>query len=271
MDTKICSIDGCGKPRFSYGYCVTHANNFRVRGDAIKFPARRVGVFAHCSHADCTAPHYGKGLCRLHYRRKHEKGIPLDQTPCEVCGSATTRAGARFCSERCTSQWHRHFGSQSEAARKLRRGQCGVCDAAVHANGYCAKHGQRVKAHGDPHACPAVPAMEHCTRCGKPRGKVDVKRQGNRELCGSCYGSDYYYLNAKKERARRNARRAYQRRQTPPWADLTAIEAFYRACPAGMEVDHALPLRGRRVSGLHTLENLQYLPMTENRRKGNSA
>ncbi len=57
--------------------------------------------------------------------------------------------------------------------------------------------------------------------------------------------------------------------RTPPWADLEAIEAFYVARPAGHHVDHKIPLQGKLISGLHVLENLQYLPAVENLSKGN--
>ena len=53
--------------------------------------------------------------------------------------------------------------------------------------------------------------------------------------------------------------------QTPEWADRAAIREFYANCPEGYEVDHIIPIsRG----GLHTLENLQYLTIHENRSKG---
>jgi 5-methylcytosine-specific restriction endonuclease McrA len=56
------------------------------------------------------------------------------------------------------------------------------------------------------------------------------------------------------------------RAQTPPDADLKAIREFYKNRPPGYEVDHIIPIsRG----GLHTLENLQYLPVRENRKKSN--
>jgi hypothetical protein len=56
----------------------------------------------------------------------------------------------------------------------------------------------------------------------------------------------------------------------PAWADAKAIERFYEARPEGYQVDHVIPLRGRTVSGLHVLENLQYLPGVENNVKSNS-
>lgn len=54
------------------------------------------------------------------------------------------------------------------------------------------------------------------------------------------------------------------RQRTPIWADRKAIIDFYKNKPYGYEVDHILPLRGDLVSGLHVLENLQYLPPKDN-------
>jgi hypothetical protein len=81
------------------------------------------------------------------------------------------------------------------------------------------------------------------------------------------------YRRTDEGRARTNAlgarRRARRLRQTPQWADLEGILFFYMMCPAGYHVDHIIPLQGKEVSGLHVLENLQYLPPSENSRKGN--
>jgi hypothetical protein len=54
-----------------------------------------------------------------------------------------------------------------------------------------------------------------------------------------------------------------------PWTERKEIKLFYLACPEGFHVDHIIPRNGDSISGLHVLNNLQYLPAQENRLKGN--
>jgi len=75
--------------------------------------------------------------------------------------------------------------------------------------------------------------------------------------------------NHKKRLADNMMRHAAKLQRTPRWADTKAIEEFYKSCPEGYHVDHTVPLQGRTVSGLHVLNNLQYLPAQENLSKGN--
>lgn len=58
-------------------------------------------------------------------------------------------------------------------------------------------------------------------------------------------------------------------RSKPVWADDELMELIYLECPEGCEVDHVIPTNSPIVCGLHTHENLQYLPMPLNRRKSN--
>lgn len=62
---------------------------------------------------------------------------------------------------------------------------------------------------------------------------------------------------------------AAKRLRVPGWATISELIAFYKACPKGYHVDHIYPLRGKYVSGLHVVSNLQYLPAVENMRKNN--
>src|ERR1700761_7931133 len=65
------------------------------------------------------------------------------------------------------------------------------------------------------------------------------------------------------------AQRASRLHRTPKWADLKEIAIFYEGCPEGYHVDHVIPLRGKYVSGLHVIDNLQYAPARHNLSKGN--
>jgi hypothetical protein len=76
------------------------------------------------------------------------------------------------------------------------------------------------------------------------------------------------------EQHKLNSRVCRARRRIAEGAIITdfykiEIKAIYAACPGGMEVDHIHPLLGKNFSGLHVPWNLQYLPMPENRAKGN--
>ncbi len=64
------------------------------------------------------------------------------------------------------------------------------------------------------------------------------------------------------------ARKSRVKKLTPAWANLNEIQSFYRACPTGHHVDHVVPINGREVTGLHVIENLQYLPAIDNLKKG---
>jgi len=79
----------------------------------------------------------------------------------------------------------------------------------------------------------------------------------------------YVQRNLSSYRAMCAKRHASKMQRTPIWADLKAIKEFYTNCPAGMEVDHIVPMQGKNVSGLHVLSNLQYLTKSENAKKHN--
>jgi len=88
----------------------------------------------------------------------------------------------------------------------------------------------------------------------------NAKRPGKRNLWTMNYRS------AKDERM-------------PSWlndAEQFELECVYTYCAAlrrvGLDyhVDHMVPLRGQRVSGLHVPWNLQVIPGRENTRKGNA-
>lgn len=71
-------------------------------------------------------------------------------------------------------------------------------------------------------------------------------------------------------------RRLVQRLATPSWVDQGAIVAIYERCreqarQTGIahDVDHIVPILGRKVCGLHVPWNLRVIPAVDNRRKSN--
>lgn len=144
--------------------------------------------------------------------------------------------------------------------------------------------------------CAAGRVLIRCKTCHKASSKKSIEKNAARHkaTCANWYANNKQaalatakaYKQAHKEAtnahtakwkkanpanalAHNSARRASKLQRTPPWADLAAIALVYENCPAGMHVDHIVPLRGELVSGLHTVENLQYLTPEQNSSKGN--
>lgn len=112
------------------------------------------------------------------------------------------------------------------------------------------------------------------------------KRQQNRE---------YARINSKKKvanvakwrrenkeksnayrRAEMATRRARIKKAMPPWASMEDIHEVYReaarvSAETGVphDVDHIIPIAGRRACGLHIAANLRVIPASENRKKSN--
>lgn len=104
-----------------------------------------------------------------------------------------------------------------------------------------------------------------CKLCGADKSSV------SRKYCSiKCSAVDRKFRTKDEIRTRRNeisaAYRAKLKNQTPNNIDRKAIQSFYENCPQGYEVDHVIPIS---KGGLHVLENLQYLTISDNRRKSN--
>lgn len=140
---------------------------------------------------------------------------------------------------------------QLMAMRKCSIEHCGKPHLS---NGMCAMHNRRTKRHGDPNFI-----NPKCNRDGNYIKRARVKTAQWKVDNKESYNA---YLASRKRRVRK---------ATPKWANLNEIQNFYKNCPKGYHVDHIIPLNGRIISGLHVMNNLQYLLAIDNLRKSNKA
>lgn len=116
----------------------------------------------------------------------------------------------------------------------------------------------------------SVVDMAFCTNCDKPTTLIGYSISSR--ACADCVKikNAEYYQNNKAVFVKAKLKRISSLKQaTPSWANIPAMNEFYANCPEGYEVDHWAPLQSDKVCGLHTLENLQYLTIADNRAKYN--
>lgn len=154
------------------------------------------------------------------------------------------------------------------APKKKKPGECGYC-------GNCQaplKPGQRKFCSS---SCSA--SITNRSRSGRPVERPCAgcgSQTKNRKFCSTkCSGNSRRKPEDHKRRVSRlNSRigfRLYCARladAVPVGTDMRVVREIYANCPAGYDVDHIIPItRG----GLHHPENLQYLPSSANKSKGN--
>ena len=142
------------------------------------------------------------------------------------------------------------------APRRASTGECLDCRKLV-LKIWRKKNPEKVKAHND---------IQYL--------KYEQKKDGYRRSRKKYEQSNPHKIAAKTARYL-----AAKRQRIPKWVDddhMWMIEQAYelaalRTKITGFQwhVDHIIPLRGKNVSGLHVIENLQVIPGIENVRKAN--
>ena len=112
--------------------------------------------------------------------------------------------------------------------------------------------------------------LVRCSKCKFIKNKSEFRINsynfnGLQGSCRQCHSD----TTKTTQPARQAVYRANKHNRTPAWAELEEITKFYINCPEGYHVDHIVPLNGKNVSGLHVLNNLQYLLAKDNISKSN--
>lgn len=130
-----------------------------------------------------------------------------------------------------------------------RRKFCSQSCSASHNNKNVRRHGQPVSS---------------CKLCNSPTKSHDRIFCSNK--CSSLSRQKPKEQKAISNKSRQATYRAKNYRKLAPDANPIIIKKIYENCPDGHEVDHIIPLS---KGGLHHEDNLQYLTIEENRKKGN--
>lgn len=165
------------------------------------------------------------------------------------------------CSSCEQAKWLYCFRVRVRAGIESYRSQCKECESkaqvARNRKKYSTDEGYRQK------------SLERLSSWGKKNKSKRLLAERQRKR--SKYSGDANYRGMVKSQAAEY--RARRLRATPLWLtekDKEEIARIYLTCPEGFDVDHVLPLKGKNVCGLHVPWNLQHLPQTENRSKGNA-
>lgn len=141
---------------------------------------------------------------------------------------------------------------------------CKSCKAKHRATAWSKElNKQRERRSNSPAVAAEKKQLKGCLGCGT-QNKENKKR-----YCVACFGTIRVDRIKKRKRKDKCLYKSKLRKATPPWADKAKIRKIYDSKPDGCHVDHIIPLRGDKVSGLHVEYNLQYLAAKDNMKKSN--
>jgi CRISPR/Cas system Type II protein with McrA/HNH and RuvC-like nuclease domain len=147
------------------------------------------------------------------------------------CDLSYTKRYNKYCSRSCSAKNTKNHTIHGKYTKLLKK--CTICDEMTYNAKVCSEQCRRIILTG---------LRKYKTKEEKMHAKKMIQREAY---------------------ARYAARKKYQ---TPVDEDLSAIKLFYKNCPDGYEVDHIIPVS---KGGPHSLTNLQYLTISENRKKSN--
>jgi len=136
----------------------------------------------------------------------------------------------KFCDRSCSASYNNRFKTKSGKYVSMIR-NCIICNKETNNLKVCSEECRKEK-------------LSHLRKYKSKEEQIHANKMMHREAY-----------------ARYAAKKKYQ---TPVDEDLSAIKLFYQGCPVGYEVDHKIPIS---KGGPHSLSNLQYLTISDNRKK----
>jgi len=200
-------------------------------------------------------------------KRRFRKRLEIKTESCSTCGKSEPEVTFRFRSKRG------YYATK-----------CIQCESRLHHNYYKANaqhvlertnNNRRKRLARDPAYRERIRTQQ---RANRPK-HLDTIRRAN--AIWRRNHPKYGYIGIKRWRRKNpekvrlhsliygNRRRAAELHAIPPWVNHSELENIYKNCPPGYDVDHIYPLQGKISCGLHVPWNLQYLTISENRRKHN--
>lgn len=202
MSKRTCSVEECGRPHHSKGFCQLHSNRDR-RGTPMNQPIRILDPERGCSVAGCEGEHRGRGLCRIHYDRQR-LGIPMNQPirsydPGRGC-SVVDCERPHQASGLCNLHWQRQrlgiaMGQPVQIQDPDRGCSVAGCERRHHAKGLCGLHNRRQRYPANPERSRARNAKR---RARKAQTLCDLSMDDQKDILargclfahlGDCEGS----------------------------------------------------------------------------------
>jgi hypothetical protein len=188
LNTPLCSISGCHRPRVARSWCHTHYKRWQVHGNphVVIERARK-----ECMLPDCTRLSHGNGLCRVH-RARQRKGADLTApiqaryslglNECILPDCAKPVMARNLC-QMHYARFIKYGDTETVLKERYTDGsKCAVADCTKlpTARNLCPMHYRRLRLYGDHSARSPKYSNIQCLHCGKmlsvPPGQIGLPR-----------------------------------------------------------------------------------------------